>query len=120
MKVFYFFKNPCDKQGYCYRVLDFFPVKKLFFSRLDIVNLVSAHYEFSFFCISGTFGLEVKNTLEKILASNLTGYVFFFVSNGKFSISKKCQLIICLLMFCRLSCHIIVFFAVRKLHCSCF
>ena len=55
----------------------------------------------------------------KVLGSNLAGLVFFQTVNIQFQ--KNCSLIICLLMFCRLTCHIIelFFFVVGKLNCSC-
>ena len=74
----------------------------------------SIHNGFIFFCFSGTLGLEVKNTsgTAKVLGSKLAGPVFFF--KREISVSKKCRPIVCLLMVCWLSCHIVDFFCCTR------
>ena len=75
-------------------------------SKLEMVNLGSVHNKVMFLGVSRTRGLEVTNTpgTSKAIGSNLNLTVPVFL-NGKYSGSKKkCRLIICLLMYCRLRC----------------
>ena len=69
------------------------------------------NYKFRFLCVSGTLGLDVSKApwTEKVLGLNLTGPVFFS-NRKKFRFRQNCRLIICLLMFCRLICHIVELF----------
>ena len=56
---------PCDKPGYCIRVLDFFPYLKLFAGFIWTSGLISSgtlfHELFKFLRVSGQRGLEVTN-----------------------------------------------------------
>ena len=58
-------------------------------SKLEGVNLSSAHIEFKFHCVYGTLGLEVTNThgMAIVLSSKLT-YLFFF-QMGNIPIQKN-------------------------------
>ena len=69
-------------------------------SKLETVNLALVLNKFKFLCNSGTLGLEVTNTprTAKVVGSNLTRPVFF--KREVPPISKNCQLVISLRMFC--------------------
>ena len=70
------FYYPCDKQGYCNQVLDFFHVNNLV-RRTHLDSLL--HNEFKFLMIPCILSLEVTHTLgkEKVLRSNLNRACFF-------------------------------------------
>ena len=59
----------CYQQGYCNRVLDFFP----------FLTLGLAHNEFKFLCVPGTLDREITNMsgTAKVLGSNLTELFLF-------------------------------------------
>ena len=63
-------------------------------------------------------GFDCDPGLFYNLGSNLIGPFFFQTRN--IPLPKNWRLIMCMLIFCRLSCYILEFFAVYSLHCSCF
>ena len=78
-----------------------------------MVNLSSVHNELKFLRVSLILGLEVPNTPEtaNVLGGCEFGFAcFFFLTNGKYSVSKKFRLSFCQLIFCRLSCYIVELF----------
>ena len=100
--------------------LDFFSRKHFcpqYSSGLVVPWLIMNSNFLLFFC---RLSMKVTNAPEtpKVSGSNLTRTCFY----GKYSGSNKVRLIICLLMFYRLSCQIkeSFFFAVNNFHCSCF
>ena len=88
-------------KGIAIGVLGFFLVNLFVHRMVKIRNsMVSLfHIKLKFLCVSSTLGLELTNTpgRSNFLGSNLTGSVFF--SNWRYSVSKKYQLLIFLLMF---------------------
>ena len=95
---FAFHLYPCDKQGYCNRLLDSFPINRFVHRTRPESSLVTFfHNLVKFLSVFGRFSPQLTNVpgTAKVRSSNLTRACFF--SNWK-SVSNKFvgQLFVCL------------------------